>query len=148
MEPGEGPTEKAQTRQRHLAKIRQALGTYKGQSQVERQFHHLKGPLAVGTMFLEKPERMSGLICILVWALTILALMERQVRSGLKGKAMYGLYPENRPSSSPTGPAILEREKGDRSNLCEAPSGLFRQIGPVPFPLSVQGHLPGALAIR
>jgi len=26
-----------------------------------------------------------------------------------------------------------EREKGDRSNLCEAPSGPFRQIGPVPF---------------
>jgi len=25
------------------------------------------------------------------------------------------------------------REKGDRSNLCEAPSGPFRQIGPVPF---------------
>ena len=24
-------------------------------------------------------------------------------------------------------------EKGDRSNLCEAPSGPFRQIGPVPF---------------
>ena len=23
--------------------------------------------------------------------------------------------------------------KGDRSNLCEAPSGPFRQIGPVPF---------------
>jgi transposase len=86
----------------------QALGTYKGQSQVERRFHHLKGPLAVAPMFLEKPERMSGLVCILVWALTILALMERQVRSGLKGKPMYGLYPENRPSPSPTGPAILE----------------------------------------
>ena len=26
-----------------------------------------------------------------------------------------------------------EDEKGDRSNLCEAPSGPFRQIGPVPF---------------
>ncbi len=86
----------------------QALAMYKGQSQVERRFHHFKGPLAVAPMFLEKPERMSGLVCILVWALTILALMERQVRSGLKGKPMYGLYPENRPSPSPTGPAILE----------------------------------------
>ena len=26
-----------------------------------------------------------------------------------------------------------EAEKGDRSNLCEAPGGPFRQIGPVPF---------------
>ena len=28
-----------------------ALSTYKEQSQVERQFHHLKGPLAVAPMF-------------------------------------------------------------------------------------------------
>ncbi len=29
--------------------------------------------------------------------------------------------------------------KGDRSNLCEAPSGPFRQIGPVPFSHGVCG---------
>jgi len=36
-------------------------------------------------------------------------------------------------------PAIAQRrgEKGDRSNLCEAPSGPFLQIGPVPFFLLV-----------
>jgi transposase len=87
----------------------QALSTYKGQSQVERRFHHCKGPLAVAPMFLEKPERMAGLLCILVWALMVLALMERQARRSLKGKPMYGLYPENRPSPAPTGPAILKR---------------------------------------
>jgi hypothetical protein len=59
-------------------------------------------------MFLEKPERMAGLLCILVWALMVLALMERQTRRSLKGKPMYGLYPENRPSPAPTGPAILK----------------------------------------
>lgn len=85
-----------------------ALSTYKEQSQVERRFHHCKGPLAVAPMFLEKPERMAGLLCILVWALTVLALMERQTRRSLKGKPMYGLYPENRPSPAPTGPAILK----------------------------------------
>jgi len=84
------------------------LGTYKGQSCVERRFHHLKGPLAVAPLFLKNPARMSGLLCILVWALMVLALMERQVRRELKGKPLYGLYPENRPSPSPTGPAILE----------------------------------------
>jgi hypothetical protein len=31
------------------------------------------------------------------------------------------------------GAPVLARGKGDRSNLCEAPSGPFRQIGPVPF---------------
>jgi transposase len=87
--------------------LHRVLRKYKEQSQVERRIRHLKGPLAVAPMFLEKPERIAGLLCILVWALMVLALMERQVRRSLKGKAMYGLYPENRPSPAPTGPAIL-----------------------------------------
>jgi transposase len=84
------------------------LRKYKEQIQVERRMHHLKGPLAVTPMFLEKPERIAGLLCILVWALMVMALMEREVRRNLKGKPLYGLYPENRPSPSPTGPSILE----------------------------------------
>jgi transposase len=87
--------------------LRRVLRKYKEQSQVERRIRHLKGPLAVAPMFLEKPERIAGLLCILVWALMVLALMERQVRRSLKGKPMYGLYPENRRSPAPTGPAIL-----------------------------------------
>ena len=85
-----------------------ALAKYKEQSQVERRIHHLKGPLAVAPLFLKNPERIAGLLCILVWALMVLALMERQVRRGLKGKPLVGLYPEKRPSPAPTGPALLE----------------------------------------
>jgi transposase len=84
------------------------LAKYKEQSQVERRIHHLKGPLAVAPMFLKNPQRIAGLLCILVWALMVLALLERQVRRSLKGKPLYGLYPENRPSPAPTGPALLE----------------------------------------
>lgn len=84
------------------------LSKYKEQSQVERRIHHLKGPLAVAPMFLKNPERIAGLLCILVWSLMVLALMERQVRRSLKGKPLYGLYPENRPSPAPTGPALLQ----------------------------------------
>lgn len=84
------------------------LAKYKEQSQVERRIHHLKGPLAVAPMFLKNPERIAGLLCILIWALMVLALMERQVRRSLKGKPLYGLYPENRPSPAPTGPALLD----------------------------------------
>jgi transposase len=84
------------------------LRKYKEQSQVERRIHHLKGPLAVAPMFLEKPERSAGLLCVLVWALLVLALVERQLRRNLKGKPLHGLYPENRPSPAPTGPALLE----------------------------------------
>ncbi len=88
--------------------LAKALAKYKEQSQVERRIHHLKGPLAVAPLFLKNPERIAGLLCILVWALMVLALMERQVRRSLKGKPLYGLYPENRPSPAPTGPAVLD----------------------------------------
>jgi transposase len=86
----------------------QVLREYKEQIHVERRIGNLKGPLAVTPMFLEKPERMGGLLQILVWALMVMALMERAVRRSLKGKPMYGLYPENRPSAAPTGKSILE----------------------------------------
>jgi transposase len=89
--------------------ITKVLATYREQSKVEKRFHHLKGPLAVTPMFLENPKRIAGLLIILMWALTVLALMERQVRKNLKGKPMYGLYPENRPSPAPTGPRLLEK---------------------------------------
>jgi transposase len=88
--------------------LAKALAKYKEQSQVERRIHHLKGPLAVAPLFLKNPERIAGLLCILVWALMVLALMERQVRRGLRGKPLFGLYPENRPSPAPTGPALLD----------------------------------------
>jgi transposase len=93
---------------RSTHRLTKVLRMYKGQAQVERRIHHLKGPLAVAPMFLKNPERMAGLLCILVWALMVLALMERQVRRELKGQPLHGLYPENRPSLAPTGPALLE----------------------------------------
>lgn len=65
-------------------------------------------------MFLENPKRIAGLLIILMLALTVLSLLERQVRQNLKGKPMYGLYPENRPSPAPTGTRLLEKF----ANLC------------------------------
>jgi transposase len=88
--------------------VAEVLRAYREQSQVERRFHHLKGPLAVAPVFLKSPERIAGLLCVLVWALMVLALLERQVRRRLGGKPLYGLYPEGRPSASPTGQALLE----------------------------------------
>lgn len=95
-------------RSKRTSPLAKTLAKYKEQSQVERRFHHLKGPLAVAPMFLKNPERIAGLLYILIWALMVLALMERQVRRSLKGKPLYGLYPEKRPSPAPTGPAVLD----------------------------------------
>lgn len=89
-------------------RIATVLAKYREQSKVEKRFHHLKGPLAVMPMFLENPKRIAGLLIVLMWSLTVLALMERQVRKNLKGQPMYGLYPENRPSPAPTGSRLIE----------------------------------------
>lgn len=86
----------------------EVLRTYREQIQVERRIGNLKGPLAVAPMFLKNPKRMAGLLYVLVWALTVMSLMERQVRRGLGGEPMYGLYPENRPSQAPTGARLIE----------------------------------------
>jgi len=92
--------------------VAEVLRAYKGQSQVERRFHHLKGPLAVAPVFLKNPDRIAGLLCVLVWALMVLALMERQVRRELGDEPLYGLYPEGRASPSPTGPSLLQGLSG------------------------------------
>jgi len=86
----------------------QVLAEYKEQIQVERRIGDMKGPLAIAPMWLEKPERIAGIMQILLWSLTVLSLMERDVRRSLKGQPMYGIYPENRPCSAPTGRGILE----------------------------------------
>jgi transposase len=92
----------------------EVVRTYKEQSQVEKRISHIKGPLAVTPAFLENPQRIAGLLGVVVWALLIMSLMERQVRRGLKGKPLVGLYPEGRPCQAPSGPTIL----GCFSTLC------------------------------
>jgi transposase len=94
-----------QSRSKHP--VVEVLRTYKEQSQVEKRISHIKGPLAVAPAFLESPQRIAGLLAVLVWALLVMALQERQVRRGLKGKPMFGLYPEGRPCQAPSGPTIL-----------------------------------------
>jgi transposase len=101
-----------QSRSKHP--VVEVLRTYKEQSQVERRISHIKGPLAVTPAFLENPQRIAGLVAVLVWALLVMALQERQVRRGLGGKPLLGLYPEGRPCQAPSGPTLL----GCFSNLC------------------------------
>ena len=88
--------------------LKKILELYRDQTCIERRFRDLKGRLAVAPMFLKKPERMAGLLHVLVWALMVMALMERAVREELDGEPMYGIYPENRPSPAPTGKAMFE----------------------------------------
>lgn len=74
---------------------------YKGQPQVERRYSELKGPLAVAPFFLHDNKRLTALLHVLMLALLVYSLIERQVRRALEhagspdGK-MTGLYPDNR----------------------------------------------------
>jgi transposase len=130
---------------RETHRLTKVLRLYKEQAQVERRFHHLKGPLAVAPMFLKNPERIAGLLCILVWALMVLALMERQVRRELKGKPMYGLYPENRPSAAPTGPAVMECLSGWCIVIIQRDGTIDRQLAE---PTPVQHRILKLLGIH
>lgn len=77
------------------------LLAYKGQPKVERRYHELKGPLAVAPVFLHGNKRIAALLHVLMLALLVYSLIERQVRHALQreGSAdgrMTGLYPDNR----------------------------------------------------
>lgn len=109
--------------------IATVLATYREQSNVEKRFHHLKGPLAVTPMFLKNPKRIAGLLIILALALTVMSLMEREVRKNLKGKPMYGLYPENRPSPAPTGVRLIEKFASLSIVAIKDSSGTHRRLG-------------------
>lgn len=109
--------------------IATVLAKYREQSKVEKRFHHMKGPLAMTPMFLENPKRIAGLLIVLMWALTVLALMERQVRKNLKGEPMYGLYPENRPSPAPTGARLIEKFETLCIVIIHDASGTHRRLG-------------------
>jgi transposase len=74
---------------------------YKGQPQVERRYSELKGPLAVAPLFLHSNKRIAALLHVLMLALLIYSLIERQVRRALEREGspdgrMTGLYPDNR----------------------------------------------------
>jgi transposase len=90
------------------------VSKYKEQSQVEKRISHIKGPLAVTPAWLENPQRIAGLLGVVVWALLLMSLMERQVRRQAGGRPLFGLYPEGRPCQAPSGPTIL----GCFSTLC------------------------------
>lgn len=74
---------------------------YKGQPQVERRYSELKGPLAVAPVFLHGNKRIAALLHVLMLALLVYSLIERQVRRALEREGspdtrMTGLYPDNR----------------------------------------------------
>jgi transposase len=63
----------------------QALALFKGQDDAEKQFHAVKGPLAVRPVFLHNDQRLEGLVFVTLVALLVRALLAVQCQqAGLK----------------------------------------------------------------
>lgn len=92
--------------------LSESVAAYRGQYQIERGFGRLKGrPLSLTPIYLEKEERVVGLIRLLSLALRVLCLIEFGVRRGLAAakESLAGLYAgqPTRATKQPTSEALL-----------------------------------------
>lgn len=91
---------------------RSLLKTYKGQYGIESDFAFLKDPMIVNDLFLKKSERIEALGMILVLALMIYRLMERQMRLYLEEERTllpgWAERPTDRPTSFMVSTVFLE----------------------------------------
>lgn len=88
---------------------REILETYKYQSFLENRHSQLKTELEVAPVYLKKPDRVLALLDIVILALTIATLMERELRNGMKQKSVNSIpiYPEERECKYPTAHSII-----------------------------------------
>jgi transposase len=92
------------------AKPVEILQMYRYQPHLERRFQNLKTEYAVAPVYLKKPERVVGLLHVYFLALTVGALLEREIRRRMKKEGIEALpiYPEERECQAPTSPRIFE----------------------------------------
>ena len=81
---------------------------YKKQGRIESRIADIKGPLQVAPIYLKKEERILSLFTIIVQALKIYTLIEREVHQAVQeqGEAI-PILPENRRSERPKASSIL-----------------------------------------
>lgn len=92
------------------ASKKEILLIYKYQPYVEKRFEQIKTELEIAPVYVKKPRRVAGLIHAYFIALSVTALIERQVRSGMQRQGIeeLPLLPESRMTSTPTAARILE----------------------------------------
>lgn len=124
------------------------LVAYKYQPHLERRHHLLKGDQLVAPVFLHDPARIEGLMTCHFLALLLQALMELEVRRAMarRGVDSLALYPEERPSTSPSAQRMIEVFTGvARHRLYDAEGNLVQTFAPVLTPL--QEELLGLLGV-
>ena len=94
------------------------LEAYKYQPFLEKRNEQLKSVLSVAPIYLHNPKRVAALLFVYFLAVLVFALVEREVRLGMKKLEIESLplYPEGRPCKAPTGDGILSAFLGLRRN--------------------------------
>ena len=88
----------------------EVLAAYRYQPNLERRHHLLKSVQDAAPVLLKNPARIEALFCCQFLALLISALLERQVRAGMRAAATakIPLYPEFRGCAAPSTERVLE----------------------------------------
>jgi len=86
------------------------LAAYRYQPNLERRHHLLKSVQDASPVLLHNPARIEALFCCQFLALLVAALIEREVRTGMRQADLdkIGLYPEFRNCTAPSTERILE----------------------------------------
>lgn len=95
--------------------LKKVLLAYKlGQPRVEVRHHHLKAFHQVAPQYLKSVTRIEAFLCVFFLALLISALIEREIRAGMKRRRVRALdlYYENRPCKRPTAEQTLKAFDG------------------------------------
>lgn len=92
------------------ATLQQVLLWYKFQPKLEKRFEQLKSVFEVRPVFLKSVARVEAYLLLYYMALTVEALVERELRRAMKAERieMLPLYPEKRLCKAPTAERVLE----------------------------------------
>jgi hypothetical protein len=93
------------------ASSQQVFWDYKGQSKVEGRFRSVKHPpLQIRPLWLHQPKRIESLLFVVMVALFLFALIEREARRVVQetGQVFTGLRPEGRDQLPVTAERLLE----------------------------------------
>lgn len=116
--------------------LTQAVWAYRGQYIIDRGMGRLKDrTLSLTPMYLQRDERVKGLIRLLSLGLRVLTLLEFEVRRALaaRGEHLTGLYAGNpkRATVRPTSEQLLRAFRGITLTVIEEPFQTRRHVTPL-----------------
>uniref|UniRef100_A0A540V8I7 Transposase n=1 Tax=Litorilinea aerophila TaxID=1204385 RepID=A0A540V8I7_9CHLR len=119
-----------------LLSLQQAVLAYREQYVIERGMGRLKGrPLSLTPMYLQRDDRVTGLIRLLAIGLRVLTLLEFVVRRNLAatGEKLAGLYAGNptRATARPTAERLLEAFREITLTVIQEPHRIHRYLTPL-----------------